>query len=592
MKLSKLYCNKDFNTVLFNEEFNVVLGEITKPDDSTKDSHNLGKTTLIYLIDFLLLKTLIKDHFLYENLNKFKDHIFFLEILLNDGTYLTVRRSVLNSTKISFKKHPTKDQDYTNLLEWDILNLPLKKAKETLNSILNFDVLKNYSYRESVSYFLRTQDDYLDVFQLSKFNRSEHSAWKPLLFEILGFDSRNVNKKYEIDKEIDNVKNAIAIIQKNSSSSPEEIDKIKGLIQIKEVEKSEYEAQIDKFDFYKAEFNINNELVYKIERDISKFNSLRYKLEYELKKIETSLDRSPKFNLSNIQKLFEEVKVAFPDQLTKDYKDLENFNNELYKERSDHLLKRKEDVISELKEINLKLKEYNSSRETALQFLNENDTFDKYKTYQNDKIKVEAELLRLKDKLKNVNEITSLNEVIVDLNRKREDLVKTIKSQVNDEQNDTYSFIRQTFYSIVKEILSSPAIISITFNKEGNIEYSANIQNEDETERTAKGKGTSYRKFLCMAFDLSILIAYSKFSYYKFVYHDGAFEGLDDRKKINLIKLIREICQNNGIQYILTTLANDLPRNGDDEIINFKEDEIVLKLSDIGDEGRLFKFGF
>ena len=78
-------------------------------------------------------------------------------------------------------------------------------------------------------------------------------------------------------------------------------------------------------------------------------------------------------------------------------------------------------------------------------------------------------------------------------------------------------------------------------------------------------------------------------NFYKFVYHDGIFEGLDNRKKVNLLKLIRNLCKDYGIQYILTVIDSDLPRDEQDNKLLFKETEIVRSLHDDGDDGRLFK---
>ena len=95
-----------------------------------------------------------------------------------------------------------------------------------------------------------------------------------------------------------------------------------------------------------------------------------------------------------------------------------------------------------------------------------------------------------------------------------------------------------------------------------------------------------------MAFDLSILIHYSKNSFFRFVYHDGALEGLDDRKKNNLLQQVRKICSKYNIQYILTLIDSDLPKDEKNQIINFPDNEICLELHDKDDSGRLFTIGF
>jgi uncharacterized protein YydD (DUF2326 family) len=94
---------------------------------------------------------------------------------------------------------------------------------------------------------------------------------------------------------------------------------------------------------------------------------------------------------------------------------------------------------------------------------------------------------------------------------------------------------------------------------------------------------------LCVAFDLSTLINYSQNSFYKFVYHDGVLEGLDDRIKGRYIKLIKSICKKYDLQYILTLIDSDIPKDNP-EIID--ENEICLTLSDKDNNGKLFLNSF
>jgi uncharacterized protein YydD (DUF2326 family) len=94
MKLSQLYANKSFKNIVFNDGLNLVLAKVTKKLDLNKDSHNLGKTTLIAVIDFMLLKEVKEEHIFKKYQEKFSGYEFFLEILLNSGEYLTIKRAV------------------------------------------------------------------------------------------------------------------------------------------------------------------------------------------------------------------------------------------------------------------------------------------------------------------------------------------------------------------------------------------------------------------------------------------------------------------------------------------------------------------
>ena len=70
---------------------------------------------------------------------------------------------------------------------------------------------------------------------------------------------------------------------------------------------------------------------------------------------------------------------------------------------------------------------------------------------------------------------------------------------------------------------------------------------------------------------------YSARSFYRFVYHDGALEALDDRKKINFLSVVRKICEDYKLQYILTIIDSDLPKDENGEVVDFPEDELSDK---------------
>ena len=237
MKLSKLYCNKPFKNVIFNTQngkLNVIIGDAEKKA-TAKDSHNLGKTRLILLIDFLLLKDGITNFFLVKELKKegmllpidiignkiqyepvkntdigkklFEGYEFYLEILLNNGQFLTIKRSINQATKICFKLHNTTNKEFVFYQDWDDKNVDIKKAKLILNSHLNFNFCHKTGddYRQILNYSLRMQGDYdyvrNSIFQLSKF-QGKHEYWKPMMLALLGFDKNIASEKYRIENDI------------------------------------------------------------------------------------------------------------------------------------------------------------------------------------------------------------------------------------------------------------------------------------------------------------------------------------------------------------------------------------------------------
>lgn len=142
MRILRIYSNESFRNILFNETgLNVILGEIYDPEDMEKDTHNLGKSLLIEVIDFVLLKGVPdKSKFFLTNGN-FSGKNLFGEILLNDGNLLVIRRGVDQPSKISFRLSKERLSDFSTDIEWDEEDLSFNESKKRLNKYLSFDVL-------------------------------------------------------------------------------------------------------------------------------------------------------------------------------------------------------------------------------------------------------------------------------------------------------------------------------------------------------------------------------------------------------------------------------------------------------------------
>ena len=588
MKLSQLYANKSFKNIVFNDGLNLVLAKVTKKLDLNKDSHNLGKTTLITVIDFMLLKEVKDGHIFKSYQDKFSGYVFYLEVLLNSGEYLTIKRGVDTHRKISFKLTKTSD----NLLNedtWDKENFSFEKAAVALNEYLAFDILKKWPYRKSLTYFLRSQKDYNDVFQLSKFSIGNDIDWKPFIFDLLGFEGSLLTEKYETDSKISEQKKFINRIKNDFAVDAGEVDKIKGAIDLKNVERQNLQKEIDDFNFYRQERNLNKELVEEIETKISELNSAEYNLEFDLEKAKQSFSQKISFDITQLKRIYEETEIFFPDNLVKDYQELEDFNKRITEERNKYLQEKVATLTKQLKEIRDSLKEFDKRRTQILSVLKDKDSFSKFKSYQIDLTKVEGEVSRLEEKLNSIDKIAILNETTSKLSENLDVLVREINTQITTNDNKVYPEIRRAFYNIFKYIFNVPAIIFMRQNGQGNLDFKVEVTQENEMDITAESKGNSYQKMLCISFDLSILVAYYKKSFYRFVYHDGALEGLDNRKKANFINLIKEYCTNYNLQYILTSIEDDIPV----EMVNsFSDKEICLTLNDSGDDGKLFGFSF
>jgi uncharacterized protein YydD (DUF2326 family) len=592
MKLSKIYANNSqFKTIIFNEGFNIVYGDVEDVVDKTTNKvqeHNLGKTSLINLIDFLLLKKVSQDTIFSKYKEKFSNWVFFLEIKLNNGEYLTIRRAVNPNTKISFKKHLSKNQNFTHEVNWDYEDLSLtskddeKNPKKILEKeYFKFDVNTDFNYRSFLPYLLRTQYDYQDVFRLNRF-RGKDKDWKPALFQLLGFDSKLLLDKYDLDFEITEERKHIKKLKSKHDDSSNEVYKIKAAIEAKENEKIEIQKQIDYFDFYQKEKSINFDLVKNVENEISSLNKERYVLEHNIEKIQQSLDskNKPSLQIDEIKKLYEEAKIFFPDNLAKDYQEVVDFTSQITTEREKYL----KDELAELKEAHNKkterLKQLNKERGQMLSVLKEKDTFKKYKKYQEDLVKIDNAIYAYQSKMEGIETIDNCQKSIDKTRNKIKEHSQSIEEEINKDNAD-YQKIKDIFQKIYKKTFEFTPLLVVAPNKNGNVEFETDVLNKSQS-LTGKGDGYTSTKILCASFVLAILIHYSTKSFFRFAYHDGILESWGDNHKDHFIELIRSYCKEFDIQYVISLIKSDIPRN-----FKIENQEIIRTLS--GDD---FLFGF
>lgn len=593
MKLSRLYSNKPdlFDPVEFVQGLNVVMAEIRLPENRSKDTHNLGKTTLGRLLDFGFLAKRDPKFFLFKHSDLFKEFIFFLEIELEDASFVTIRRSVKEATKISFKRHQAGHQDLSGLAltEWDHVNMPFERARELLDGVLDWRAIKPWAYRKGLGYLLRSQDDFRDVFHLRKF-AAAHSDWKPFLAHVLGFDAQLIVEHYEKEEQLSK-KQAIAQTIKNElGGSIEDISKIEGILLLKQKEAEKKQTLLDAFDFRTQDRDSTKQLVDDIDVKIASLNAERYSYNQTKKKIISSLEEDQiLFNPDEAQRLFEEAGILFKGQIKKDFQQLIDFNRAITDERRGYLQEEREEVEVELKRINAELNFLGKKRSEMLSFLSETDIFGKYKQVSDEMVILRADITSLERQRGFLHRLQELRKEIRALTEERGNLQAQIEANVemqNSDQDSLFSAIRVFFNEIVEEVIDRKALLSVSPNQLGHLEFKAEILDESGNA-TSADLGHTYRKLLCIAFDLAVLRAHLDKKYPRFVYHDGVFESLDDRKKENLLAIIRRYAEL-GLQPIITLIDSDLPVRDAEQPV-FSSDEIVITLHDEGEKGRIFK---
>ncbi len=604
MKLSKLYCNDDrFKNITFNlKGLSVIYADVLTDINEKKNSHDLGKTKLAELIDYMLIKKIDKKSFLKKitdesEVSIFQNHIFYLEVLLNDGRFLTIRRSIENHSKTAISINEGRTDGYRPPLNWDYEDLGVDAAKKILAQYFNFDFFKHksYDYRKAINYCIRMQPDYEDVYRLSKFKGGSDIDWKPFMFDLLGFNGEILRKKYKNDSQQEAIDTYIKQLKRDFSVNDTDRDEIIAQIGLQESKVKEAEVKIDQLNFYEQDKKLIEKGINEIENQISYLNTISYNLNFDINKLQTSIKNNYSFDLLKIEKVFNESKIYFPDELKKDYKELVQFNEELTKDRNRLLKKTLSAKNKQLSEVNIQLQNLNIQQENLLSFLKDTDIFKRLKFYQKELAKLESELIQLKERLKTIDIIVQENNKKEELKKEIENTIKEIRDISNHtENNEKYKSIRKLFSKYFYDVMDEDTYISWSINSNNNVDFKPPvIKTKDKLSKdTAKDEGRTYKKILCVIFDIAILVSYNLESYFRFVYHDDVLSQQDNGIKIRLLKLIDIVTSTYDIQYILSVIKSDLPTNSDDNLVYFSKNEIVLELNDKNESGTLFGFEF
>lgn len=583
MKITKIYANKSqFTPITFRDGFNVIYGDVVaKPSrvEGKPHEHNIGKTSLVRLIDFMLLKKVSKKSIFVKHEKKLSDWIFFMEIKLNSGKYITIKRGIAQNTKISFKEHYSENQDFTKEKEWDHIDLSLHSQLDDvnptkiLNDYLAFDVLPDYGYRAALGYFLRDQDSYRQVFEIEKFAKSVHSDWKPMLFELLGFDPRNMIEKYGLDSNKKDDERYIARLQLDQES--DEVYRIRAAIEAKKRDRDEVKEKADSFNFFEQEQGINIELVQETEAEIASLNKKEYRLNYEIEQIQESLDSATNapVDFEEIKKLFEESQIYFSESLSESYESVIHFSEQITSERNKYLLNELKNIQEEAKTIKKRLSALNQSRAEALSLLGEKDTFVKYKAYQKEFVRIEAEIAKYEAQLQNAETIENYT---ASLERTKDEIKHTsdqLKEQL-DEGSEDYTGIAALFQSLFKVIMGYTALLIVQPNSSGNIDFDTSVLDESQ-DLTGQGDGHTANKALCASFVMAVLAHYAQNSFFKFTYLDGVLESWGNNPKESFLSLARTYTEQYDIQLIVSVIKSDIPVT-----FEFKKGEIRRTLSE------------
>lgn len=569
MRLISLKANKaSFRTVNFNENgLSFIVAKQSSPgllNEKGKTYNGVGKSLMIAIIHFCLGAGEKHYRSFCEKLYGWE---FYLEFRIGDVTY-TSQRGANNPKVIIFDGEELGVGKFNSKMAELCFKLP--------------EEIKYLSFRSLIPFFIRPGLESYVAYDKPAKSGSEYQKMLSNAF-LAGLDVWLAQQKIDLKKEKDRIKTLTDNIKKDNllreffsgnrdvrlalKDLDERIQKLEGDIKDYRIAEDYHEVKVE---------------ADRIERDLAVIGNQVVLFDNQLQNISRSLRISPDIGKENIEKIYNETGIFFPNQVTIGLDQLMVFYRDLIKNRQKKLLEQKGRIDKERTAKVEIQKNLQKELDNNLQYLGAHQALDVF-------VKVTQRLgsLRLqKDNLvKYETLMAKYRTTDIEIKGKMLEAVRRTDIYL-DEAKDVIDSIQDYFRRLAKRFYPEATAGITVYNNEGDNQSRYAIDARIDADAS---DGINHVKIFC--YDLTIL--FKGFGHnVNFVFHDSRlFDGIDERQKTELFKIVAEMFSNSKYQYIATVNQNQLEEIkrylSDDEFNNVVQRNTVLTLTDESDAERL-----
>jgi uncharacterized protein YydD (DUF2326 family) len=557
MKLIELSANKEsFKTVPFNKSglsFIVAKQQNPETSDNSKTYNGVGKSLIVLLIHFCLGAK--KDHYT-SFIEKLPDWVFYLTVEI-DGILHVISRKMSEPTKIYFDdEEPMTVDNFYEKIRQMIFSFP----QDT----------QNLTFRNTLPFFIRPlKKSYVDADNPSNF----FTDYQKLMVNsfLMGLDTNLVQEKYKLRKEQErvdelekNIKNDDLLREFFTQDKDVNLKIIDLEDEIEKLRESREKYEVAE-DYYDVKIEADT-----IEKELAKKHNEIVLLNNQIENITKSLKTSPDLGKESIAKVYEEVKIVFPENVSKTLNDLESFYEKLTNNRILKLSEQKQLISKKLEDNLEKEVELKKELDNKIKYLGAHQALDVV-------IKVSDRLKDLeaqKEKLQNYEELIGnyhkksleIKESFIKYAQKTEEYLEEIKPVIKEKQ--------EFFRSLAKRFYPKNASGITVYNNDGENQQRYTIEAKIESDNS---DGINNVKIFC--YDMTMLFKGHGHNV-KFSFHDSRlFDGIDEKHKAEIFKVVNELFSTTEFQYIATVNQNQL--NEVKSILTEKEYQEIIEQNTI-----------
>jgi uncharacterized protein YydD (DUF2326 family) len=570
MQLISVRANKEsFHPVFFNKtglSFIVAQQKDPGSNEDGKTYNGVGKSLLVRIINFCLGAKADNYKEFCEKLGGWE---FSLEFKVNVQNFISVRKTA-EANKI-----------YLNDEE-----LSINKFTEKMAAI-NFSIPEGIAYltfRSLLPFFLRPfKESYVDCMKPLKTG----IEYQTLLYNafLIGLDINLAQKKYKLRKNQERIQKAEEIFKDDSLL----YDFMTGHRDVR-LEIENINDKLNKINEDLQNFKLADDY-HEIQQDANNTEALLFDLNNEIILIQSNINNIEKsmtikvssgITVAELERVYEETKIIFKDDIRKTLQDVEYFYKDLVASRNKRLSEQKNQFIFTLTEKNKQKEELQKKFDKLMSYLGEHQALDTF--------------IALKEKQSDLvderNKLSQFHTMQADYRaRERQttrdfiELEEVTENYLNDIEVDTKK-VRNFFRELARKLYPQSAS-GITINvRKGENQLAFTIDPRLDSDAS---DGINNVKVFC--YDLTILFE-GKNHNVNFVFHDSRiFDSVDERQLAIMFRILYDIFSISEKQYIATVNQNQL--NNLQRILSPEEYEkivtnnTILTLTDASDAEKL-----
>lgn len=573
-----------FKNLEFRSRFNILVAKKTQKSSDLHTRNRAGKTSFIKIIHFLFGAQVEKNSLFKADL--LKEQSFNIDFDLTPKNRLTVERSCKQPSKISILSG-----DYN---DWSIKPTTNKKAlypfisNSAWRAILGqkiFDLnvtdkggpaeKNGPTFRMLFPYLVRRQEEggFMSAIQ----NRAGQ-----YLYENQVSISYLLNLDWEISKEYQDIRDkesSIKTIQKPENQ------KIIGNV-------------IGKVADLRTHLTVQEDRYLKMKEDLSKFNVLpQYReLEQEASEItryignlsdQNTVDRQIISNIQEslltekrpefvqIEELYKEAKIIFPELVSKRFEEVKDFHSSVLRNRALYFEAERSDAEKRLEKREKEMVKKEFRRKEIMDILKSHNALDQRDKFQSELIKLETEVNLIRERFKAAQ------------------MIEKQKDQLEDERRRLKRRLQQDIeerVTILKKAILYFEEASRALYREGGSFVCGETDNGPTFQVNIHGQSSKgITNMSIFAFDMMLMrICVDRKIGPGFLVHDShLFDGVDERQVALALQYGAKIAEEFGFQYIVTMNEDDIPTKLFDQSFNIDKYILDPVLTDL-DDGGLF----